>query len=267
MAKITTICSLIRRSLTRPAFALLLLAIAPAAAQTQPPESTAAVELGRRLFQTHCTYCHGAHGEGGRGPDLTTGRFKHGGSGPEIFASIRNGIRGTEMAPVRAADDDVWRMVAFVRTLSNVETTEPLPGDPAAGKALFESTGKCATCHSIGKTGGVLGPDLTGVGLRRPAAFLRESLLKPEAVVPVSYRALRLVPRSGQPVAGIRLNEDDISIQIRDTAGNLRSFLKANLREIIHQQPALMPSYESMLTPRQLDDLVAYLSSLREDRP
>ena len=61
---------------------LLLWLTASAAAQTD-------IELGRGLFQTHCSYCHGAHGEGGRGPDLTTGRFKHGGSTTELFASIR----------------------------------------------------------------------------------------------------------------------------------------------------------------------------------
>ena len=239
---------------------LLLWLTASAVAQTD-------IELGRGLFQTHCSYCHGAHGEGGRGPDLTTGRFKHGGSTTELFASIRNGIRGTEMPPVRASDEDVGRMVAFVKTLPvAVAESQPVAGDAAAGKAVYEGAGKCAACHAIGKTGGSLGPDLAGVGLRRSPAFLRESLVKPEAAVPIDYRAVRIFPRAGQPAAGIRLNEDDISIQIRDTTGNLRSFLKANLREIVRDRPALMPSYESTFTPGQLDDIVAYLSSLREDQ-
>jgi putative heme-binding domain-containing protein len=244
-------------TLARSLLSLLPLAGAIAA----PPDA----ELGRRLFQTHCSYCHGTGGEGGRGPDLTTGRFKRGGTGPELFATIRNGIRGTEMPSVRASDEDVWRLVAFVKTLSTVEGSERSDGDARAGKAVFEATGKCGTCHAVGNRGGSLGPDLAGIGLRRTNAYLRESLVKPGAVVAIAYRALGVYPLAGEPVSGIRLNEDDVSLQIRDTSGNLRSFLKADLREIVRDQPALMPSFES-LPARQLEDLVAYLSSLRDDR-
>lgn len=221
-------------------------------------------EAGRRLYQSQCTYCHGVRGEGGRGPDLTTGRYKHGGGPQQLFASIRDGIRGTEMPPVRASDADVWNLVAFVRTLAFVEGSGQSSGDIRAGKALYESAGKCAACHSIDASGGSLGPDLAGIGLRRTSAYLLESLTKPDAVVQIAYRALRVFPRTGDAVVGIRLNEDDISLQLRDTAGNLRSFLKSELREIARDQPALMPSYESVLTPKQLENLVAYLGSLRD---
>ena len=33
-----------------------------------------AVAAGRKLFATSCSACHGANGEGGRGPNLTMGR-------------------------------------------------------------------------------------------------------------------------------------------------------------------------------------------------
>jgi hypothetical protein len=61
----------------------------------------------------------------------------------------------------------------------------------------------------------------------------------------------------------MRLNEDDISIQLRDANDNLRSFLKENLREIRHDKPSLMPSYGALLSRKEIEDLVAYLSSLR----
>ena len=48
---------------------------------------------------------------------------------------------------------------------------------------------------------------------------------------PSAYRAFEVVTNAGQTVAGIRLNEDDLSIQLRDTNDNLRSFLKEQLRE------------------------------------
>jgi cytochrome c1 len=67
---------------------------------------------------------------------------------------------------------------------------------------------------------------------------------------------------NGQTVAGIKLNEDDYSIQIRDTGGNPRSFLKHELKEIRRDNPSLMPGYSSM-NEKQLQDIVAYLSSLK----
>jgi hypothetical protein len=68
---------------------------------------------------------------------------------------------------------------------------------------------------------------------------------------------------SGETVTGIRLNEDDISIQLRDMNGNLRSFLKDKVKEIRKDKPSLMPAYGSVLSKKELEDLVAYLSSLR----
>jgi putative heme-binding domain-containing protein len=167
------------------------------------------------------------------------------------------------MAPVLATDDEVWRMVAFVKRLSEVSEPAKAPGDAAAGKLVYEKKGACATCHIIGHEGGSVGPELTDIGRRRGRAFLEESLLKPEADLPIPYRGVQVVTATGETVAGIRLNEDDISIQLRDTRDNLRSFLKDRIKEIRRDRPSLMPAYGSILTKNEIRDLVAYLSTLR----
>src|SRR5215813_6314696 len=117
---------------------MALLAAVPAIAQTNPFDTAEGVQQGASLFQTHCTYCHGGRGQGGRGPDLTTGEYKHGGSDANLYATIRNGVEGTEMPAVRAADEEVWKMVAFVKTLVAATPREKAPGDAAAGKLVFE---------------------------------------------------------------------------------------------------------------------------------
>lgn len=239
--------------------------VTPCGAQepTNPFETPDAVAQGSALFQTHCSYCHGARGEGGRGADLTTGQYRHGGSDANLFASVRNGIPGTEMPAVRATDQEVWKMVAFVKRLGTSGLREKAPGDPSAGNAVYQGKGGCTVCHSVGRDGGSLGPDLSDVGRRRDLKYLEESLLTPEADVPLRYRAIQVVTKSGQTVAGIRLNEDDISIQLRDQNDNLRSFLKENLKDIRHDKPSLMPAYGSILSKKEIEDVVAYLSSLR----
>jgi len=240
-----------------------LVALCRAQEQTNPFDTPEGIAQGAALFQTHCSYCHGARGEGGRGADLTNGQYRHGGSDANLFTSVRNGIPGTEMPAVRATDEEVWKMVAFVKRLGTAGLREKAPGDPSAGKAVYQGKGGCTVCHSIGREGGSLGPDLSDVGRRRRLLYLEESLVTPEADVPLRYRAIQVVTKSGQTVAGIRLNEDDISIQLRDQNDNLRSFLKQSLRDIRHDKPSLMPAYGSILSRKEIEDVVAYLSSLR----
>jgi cytochrome c oxidase cbb3-type subunit III len=239
------------------------MALGWAQAQTNPFDTPEGVEQGATLFQTHCSYCHGARGEGGRGADLTTGQYRRGGSDASLFTSVRNGIPGTEMPAVRSTDDEVWMMVAFVKRLGTAGLREKAPGDRAAGSAVYHGKGGCTVCHSIGREGGSLGPDLSDVGRGRDLRYLEESLVSPEADVPLRYRAIQVVTKSGQTVSGLRLNEDDISIQLRDQNDNLRSFLKQNLRDIRHDKPSLMPAYGSILSKKEIEDVVAYLSSLR----
>jgi predicted methyltransferase len=71
------------------------------------------------------------------------------------------------------------------------------------------------------------------------------------------------VTKAGQRIEGVALNEDDLSIQLRDAAGNPRSFLKQNLKELHREERSLMPSYASKLSALEIDHLVAYLRTLR----
>ncbi|MEO8050433.1 MAG: c-type cytochrome [Acidobacteriota bacterium] len=231
-------------------------------AKTNPFTTEADLQQGSALFQLHCSYCHGSHGEGGRGADLTAGVYKQGGTDPELFKTVRIGIPGTEMPAVRVSDDEVWRLVGWVKKLGSQGLSEKAPGDAAAGKATYAKSG-CAGCHRIGKDGSDLGPDLTDIGRRRGLAFLTESIVKPDAFVPNAYRAVQLEMKSGPSVSGIRLNEDDLSVQVRDVGGNPRSYMKENIKEVHRDKPSLMPSYQTRLSEKELGDLVAYLNSLK----
>lgn len=231
--------------------------------EKNPFTAAADADLGRQYFVGHCAVCHGFDGEGGRGVNLTTGVYRHGSSDKELFRTIRNGIQGSEMPGTGLSEPEIWRIITYVRRLGEKGADEKAPGDPAAGRAVYENKGACGQCHWAGGRGGVLGPDLSEIGLRRSLKFLRESLTKPDAHVADDYRTVVLVTRSGERIRGARLNEDDYSIQIRDTQEKLRSFRKADLKEFKRDPTSLMPAYDKALSATELEDLVAYLSSLR----
>ena len=136
-------------------------------------------------------------------------------------------------------------------------------GDAAAGRAIFHGKGGCVNCHSIENRGGSVGPDLSEIGIRRTAESLRLALVDPDAEIYEEYFTVVAVTKLGQRIEGIALNEDDLSIQLRDAAGNPRSFLKQDLKEWRREERSLMPSYTTRLSAAEIENLVAYLRTLR----
>jgi len=157
----------------------------------------------------------------------------------------------------------VWVALAFVLPLAAQNGPARITGNAAAGKAVFDGKGACATCHSIGDRGASLGPDLGEIGLGRTVRSLRLALTDPDAEIFPEYYTVVVEPKRGQTIRGITLNEDDLSIQIRDIDGYPRSLLKTDLKSTRREQHSLMPSYASKLSGTEIDDLVAYLHNLR----
>lgn len=77
-----------------------------------------AAQTGQLLYTTHCASCHGATGEGGSGPDLTSVSWQRSMTDEQLRAVITRGAPGTAM-PAFAADRlDAAAVVAHLRTLS-----------------------------------------------------------------------------------------------------------------------------------------------------
>ena len=219
------------------------------------------VRFGANIFHSHCAECHGLNGEGDRGPDLTRGSFRHGMTDEALFLTITYGITGTQMPGSYFPANQIWQVVAFVKSLSHPNSDASVPGNASAGATLFRRNG-CSKCHLIGREGGRLGPDLTDIGSIRSPAYLRTAIIDPNAKSIAAYRAVRIVDNTGKQISGVRLNEDTYSIQIMDYQENLRSLLKRDLREVEVSKDSAMPAF-SKLSAAELDDLTAYLCSLK----
>src|SRR5262245_43303785 len=92
---------------------------APAAPERNPfSGDPKAITTGAVLFRQDCMYCHGVAARGGmRGPDLTTGSWNHGGSDAEIAATVKGGVPGTAMPASTMTQDEIWKIVAYLRTV------------------------------------------------------------------------------------------------------------------------------------------------------
>jgi cytochrome c oxidase cbb3-type subunit III len=229
-----------------------------------PHTTPADLKNGQQLFLGQCARCHGPKGEGGRGAVLAQPRLRHAPDDEALFLVIRDGIRGTEMPPGYAVDTlETWQIAAYVRSLGRT-APEAVPGDPKRGQELYQAKGHCARCHIISGQGGGLGPELTEIASRRSAAHLRAAVLDPESTLPEGFLQVRLVTKEGRHITGVRLNEDTFSIQVMDLNAGLHSFLKEDLKDLQRDTgKSPMPSFRSALSASEVDDLIAYLVSLR----
>ena len=77
-------------------------------------------EGGKLFIAYNCLDCHGADGSGAMGPSLQDSRWHFGGTPGDVFQSIYEGRPdGMPAWGGRIPDDQIWRLVAYVRTLSN----------------------------------------------------------------------------------------------------------------------------------------------------
>ena len=108
-----------------------------------------------------------------------------------------------------------------------------------------------------------MGPVLSGIGARRGAAYLRQALLDPESREQKDFGFVEILPKDDTRIRGLRVNEDTQSIQLRDLSDRLHSFWKDELIEITNLKTP-MPSYKSTLNGTELNDVIAYLITLRD---
>jgi putative heme-binding domain-containing protein len=109
-------------------------------------------------------------------------------------------------------------------------------------------------------------PDLSDIGAIRAPEALEKSLIDPtSSMLPVN-RSVRAVTRDGKVITGRRLNEDTYTVQLIDANERLISLIKADLREFVVLKTSSMPSYKDKLSRSELDDVVAYLRTLKGSR-
>ena len=135
------------------------------------------------------------------------------------------------------------------------------------GQAIFEDQGRCLTCHLVANHGSLVGTDLTEIGLKMTPLQLREAVVHPRPEVQGTNQLYSVVTREGTVHTGKLLNQDHFSLQMLDATGKLMTFQRDSLRASHLVQTKPMPSYQDKLTGRQLDDLIAFLTSLRGVMP
>jgi mono/diheme cytochrome c family protein len=188
--------------------------------KTLPPQATAAVVHGRQLVNRYmCLACHKIDGEGGEeGPDLSTVGSQR--SWTWIYAHTvrpQGVVAGSTMPVFPLTRDEIQDVTIYLTTLmdsrdrlrylpllaervvqelpageqlATVKGNNPERRDTESriafefdGKKLFHGVG-CSICHTIGISGGEVGPALTYIGRKRNAENLERLLKNPDEILP-----------------------------------------------------------------------------------
>ena len=138
-------------------------------------------------------------------------------------------------------------------------------GDKAAGKEIFRTDlrAQCSRCHRIGKKGSKIGPELTKISEKRDANYLLRSIIDPSADIEKKYFSQSVLTDSGQVIRGVVQSENDEVTILADSNGKEIRIPTDEIEDIVDSKVSLMPSMTTTLTPRQVRDVVAYLSSLK----
>ena len=228
------------------------------------------VNMGERLFLRQCSRCHGQDAKGNDetgAPDLTTGQYSNASSPSGVFDVIRNGVLGTAMLPItpETTEVSVWQLVSYLDSLATNPADIDLPGSPSRGKQVYDSKGECTRCHIVNGEGGRQGPDLSRVGERRNPDELLLDLIDPSKDVEPRWWTISVTRNNGSTIEGSRMSEDTFTLRVMDLEENLWSFSKSNIQGFERFEESTMPSYDQTLSSGELDDLVAYLFSLRKE--
>jgi putative heme-binding domain-containing protein len=128
---------------------------------------------------------------------------------------------------------------------------------PSDGAAVFQKN--CVVCHQLGGNGALVGPQLTGIGIRG-LERLCEDILDPNRNVDVNFRTTVLTLRDGDTVSGLFRREEGGQLVLADAAGNEFTVPKNNVKERGQTESSLMPdNFGEAISADDFNALLAYL--------
>ena len=220
----------------------------------------AATAQGRQIYTQFCINCHGALAKGTeQGPDLIRSplvlRDRLGDQLGPALKKLANHKSDLTQPQVRDLTHFLKGQVeATAKNRNPVTPPNVLTGNLEAGRAYFNGTGKCITCHSA--TG-----DLAGVGLKYNPPDLQQRFLFPRRSKPIQ---VTVTAAGGRPVTGSLERIDDFSVSLRDAAGEYRAFsrdknVKVDLNDPLAAHNQMLDAYGD----QDIHNIVRYLESLK----
>ena len=139
-------------------------------------------------------------------------------------------------------------------------------GNPEEGVALFRysNSTQCVRCHMVGSRGNKVGPDLTTIATRITPEQMLEALVAPAARIAPGFGRVTVVLKTGERIEGSFDAETKTDVTITANSA-VKTIARTEIEKLEFGGISPMPPMGLGLTKAELRDLVAYLSTLKEE--
>jgi cytochrome c oxidase cbb3-type subunit 3 len=241
-----------------------------------PAYDQAAVNRGQKAFVSACGFCHGANAKGGEsGPDLLRSVLVlDDDNGERIGPVILNGRPDKGMPKFALSQAQISDIATFLHNgirAASLHGVYPIldivTGDPKAGQAYFNGSGKCNACHSVAG-------DLKGIGSKYDPVTLQTKFLMPRSagaggLEPAGQGAgqitLKVTLASGESFQGKLQHLDDFNVALIDSSGEYHSSARQGDTPRVEIHDPLQAHLDLLrkYTDADMHNLTAYLVTLK----
>ncbi len=138
-------------------------------------------------------------------------------------------------------------------------------GNSKAGEELFNKhlAAQCVRCHRIQNEGSDVGPDLRNIATKRDRDYLLRSIVAPSADIDPQYQSHSVLMTSGRIVQGILKSETPSELVIIDSRREEIHLDQSEVEDVLKNSVSIMPDMTETLTPREVRDLLEFLTTLK----
>lgn len=139
-------------------------------------------------------------------------------------------------------------------------------GDPRIGRDIFfhNQSAQCMRCHAYDDRGGNAGPRLNGIAARISREQILEALITPSARLSPGFGMSNIQLKDGTKVFGILESETKTTLNLKIGSEPVRTIQKDQIAKRT-DSPSSMPDMKTILSKREIRDVVSFLSTLKEN--
>lgn len=129
------------------------------------------------------------------------------------------------------------------------------------GKAVYVKN--CSMCHQMDKKGGLIGPQLDGIGNWGRTA-LTTKILDPNRNISENFRTYNITLENGKTLSGLYRREEGQLLVLASQTGQEFTIPQQDIKEKVASKYTLMPDhFNSTIAKEEFDALIVYLLSVK----
>ncbi len=139
-------------------------------------------------------------------------------------------------------------------------------GSVRNGRGIFfeNQTAQCIRCHAYDDMGGNAGPRLSGIANKLSREELLIALVEPSKRLAPGFGMINLELNSGEKVSGTLMTDNSDSVVVKVGSEPEKTIPKSEIKTSKTAMSS-MPPMGTLLSKRELRDLVSFLSTLNQD--